>query len=99
MDKLPLVLVGAPAVLVLSVAGRASALHLHSGLLWVGAGSRGRIEVWAADGARRVGVLDGHGGNVTGIAVDAEGCVVSSSVSSKRGHRVLWHSRAPARLG
>jgi hypothetical protein len=77
--------------------GRPSALHLLPGcMLLVGAGSRGRIELWTA--GRRVGVLEGHAGAVTGIGVDARGHVVSASVTPTPGERTLWCSRPPARL-
>ena len=75
-------------------AARPSALCFADGLLWVGVGSRGRLELW--DGARCVGALEGHGGAVTGVALDAAGRVVSTSVT--RDGRALWRSRAPGRL-
>ena len=81
----------------LCTSGRPSALHLLPGcLLFVGAGSHGRIELWTAD--RRVGVLEGHAGAVTGIGVDSRGHVVSASVTPTPGERTLWCSRPPARL-
>ena len=76
--------------------GRPSALHVSGGLLVVGAGRAGRIELWS--GARCVGTLEGHGGAVTGVGLDDEGRVFSASVTSTPGRRALWCSSPPARL-
>ena len=87
---------GTALVATIAAAGRPTALYLGAGGLWVGAGCRGRLELWR--GARRVGVLEGHGGAVTGVGVDAEGRLVSASVAPTPGRRALWRSCAPARL-
>ena len=76
--------------------GRPSALHMSGCLLMVGAGRAGRIELWA--GARCVGILEGHGGAVTGVGVDDGGRVFSTSVTSSPGRRALWCSSPPAQL-
>ena len=78
--------------------GQVSALHLSSNYcIWVGVGARGVIEVWhdLRRAGRRVGMLGGHGGALTGIGLDAEGRIVSSSLASRAGVRALWRSRAP----
>ena len=71
--------------------------------LWVGAGRRGTIQFWradtmAADPRQPAGILEGHTGEVTGIAVDDEGHLVSSSLATEAGVRALWRSRACVRL-
>ena len=70
---------GAARVRRLCTTGRPTALCMRHDLLLVGAGSHGRIEVWAD--ARRAGVLGGHAGAVTGIGIDDQRRVFSASVT------------------
>ena len=91
---------GAHLIATLQCMGQVSALYLgFDHCIWVGAGASGVIELWddPQRGKRRVGMLLGHGGAVTGIGVDADGCVVSSSLASRAGQRALWSSHTPVR--
>ena len=88
---------GAQLIATLPCTGQVSALYLGPDhCIWVGAGAGGLIELWddPRRGKRRVGMLRGHGGAVTGIGMDAEGRIVSSSLAARAGQRALWRSHA-----
>ena len=89
---------GVHPIATLHCTGQVSALQFSSDYcIWVGAGACGVIEVWhdLRRAGRRVGTLGGHDGALTGIGLDAEGRIVSSSLASQAGMRALWRSRAP----
>ena len=92
--------IGTSKVATLRCAGLTSALHLAPDYrLWVGAGVCGALELWddPQRTVRRLGTLHGHLGAITGIAVDAEGGVVSAALTRRAGARTLWRSQPPAR--